>query len=463
MNMKRNFVTGLMIVLMLIGISIGTPTSVQAGTLPQTITFDISSQLPKTYGDAPFTLAATAVPSELPVSFASSNPAVATVSGNLVTIIGAGTATITASQDGDANYAAAVPVDQQLTVSKKPVTVTAVPYSKIYGDGVSIPYVISPPSLIAGDYFYGVLGRAMGENVGQYLVNVGNLCVMTPGKLCNDNYNLTFDPAPVLFTITPRPITVTADAKSKAWNDPDPALTFQITSGNFTFATYIVDGNLITDNNFSGSLVRAAGEEVGTPYVISQGTLALSTNYILSYVPADLTITKATPIIMSAPAATRITSGQALSASTLTGSASVPGNLAFTTPGTIPPAGSYSAPITFTPTDTTHFENLYRTVAVAVGLPNSVQIRREGNFFHSYDFIEDAFAAPPVDGDIIEMRDIDFHLGDQVLNSNIALTFKGGFSALFNDNAGPNSILHGSLTVKQGTLTVEKVTIKPVE
>jgi hypothetical protein len=50
---------------------------------------------------------------------------VATVVGKIVTIKGAGTTVITASQIGDATYAAAVPVAQTLTVGKKALTVTA--------------------------------------------------------------------------------------------------------------------------------------------------------------------------------------------------------------------------------------------------------------------------------------------------------------------------------------------------
>ena len=52
------------------------------------------------------TLAAVAT-SGLPVTYASSNPAVATVSNNVLTIVGAGTTTITASQAGDTSWAPA--------------------------------------------------------------------------------------------------------------------------------------------------------------------------------------------------------------------------------------------------------------------------------------------------------------------------------------------------------------------
>ena len=54
----------------------------------------------------------------LPVTYTSSNPAVATIVGTKLRFLGAGTAVITATQAGNANYDAAAPVSQNLTVNK---------------------------------------------------------------------------------------------------------------------------------------------------------------------------------------------------------------------------------------------------------------------------------------------------------------------------------------------------------
>lgn len=71
-------------------------------------------------GAANFNLTATAT-SGLPVTYMSSNGSVATVTeaGN-VTIVGVGTTTITASQSGDGNYAAATDATQTLSVTAAP-------------------------------------------------------------------------------------------------------------------------------------------------------------------------------------------------------------------------------------------------------------------------------------------------------------------------------------------------------
>ena len=132
----------------------------------QTITFAAISA--KTFGDADFALSATGGASGKPVTYTSSNTAVATITGNMVRIISAGSTTITASQAGTANYAAAFDVAQGLTVNKatatlslsnlsqandgteKAVTVTTNPVGLT---GVSITYNgLSSPPFAVGTY-----------------------------------------------------------------------------------------------------------------------------------------------------------------------------------------------------------------------------------------------------------------------------------------------------------------------
>ena len=85
--------------------------------------------------------------------------------------------------------------------------------------------------------------------------------------------------------VTPRAITVTADSQTRVYGEFDPGLTYKITSGS------LHEGDF-----FTGALTRDAGEDVGT-YAITQGTLALNSNYDLTFVGADLTITKASAVI----------------------------------------------------------------------------------------------------------------------------------------------------------------------
>ena len=90
------------------------PINITITKASQTITFNALSA--KCSNDAAFALTATAS-SGLTVTYMSSNTAVATISGNTVTIVGAGSANITASQAGDGNYFAATDVVQSQTVN----------------------------------------------------------------------------------------------------------------------------------------------------------------------------------------------------------------------------------------------------------------------------------------------------------------------------------------------------------
>ncbi len=91
-------------------------------------------------------------------------------------------------------------------------------------------------------------------------------------------------------------------------------------------------------------------------------------NYSTVTGTVSVTVDPATPTVTSWPAASAITFGQSLAASSFTGGAtSVPGTFAFTAPETVPGAeGSYTASVTFTPTDSANYETVQGTVSVTV-------------------------------------------------------------------------------------------------
>ena len=114
-----------------------------------------------------------------------------------------------------------------------------------------LTYQITSGSLVFGDTFSGSLTRDPGEDVGAYAINQGTLALPA-------SYDLTYIGDDL--TITQRPITVTADPQTKVYGDPDPALTYTVTSGS-----------LVGTDDFSGELTRDTGDDVGT-YAITQGT-----------------------------------------------------------------------------------------------------------------------------------------------------------------------------------------------
>src|SRR5262249_53973908 len=112
--------------------------------------------------------------------------------------------------------------------------------------------------------------------------NVGVGKTLIPSGHVNDgnsgnNYSITFSNASS-GVISIRPITVTADALTKTYGNADPAFTYQITNGS------LVNGDAIT-----GAMTRVAGENVGT-YAIQRGALTAGSNYDLTFVSANLTI-----------------------------------------------------------------------------------------------------------------------------------------------------------------------------
>jgi hypothetical protein len=104
----------------------------------------IASVGSKAFGDAAFAVTAPSSSSSLPVTLSvKSGPA--SISGNSVTLTGAGTVVIAANQAGNANYNAAAEVTTSFTVSKGAQTIgsfTSVG-TKAFGD---VPFAVTAPS-----------------------------------------------------------------------------------------------------------------------------------------------------------------------------------------------------------------------------------------------------------------------------------------------------------------------------
>jgi hypothetical protein len=120
-----------------------------------------------TYGDAPFGISATS-DSGLAVAFTSLTTTVCTVAGTTVTIAGAGSCTIRASQAGDGDYLAATPVTRTLQVAKAVLTVTANNKTRAYG--------LANPA-----FDVGIAGFVYGQTLGTSGVTGTPTCSTTAG------------------------------------------------------------------------------------------------------------------------------------------------------------------------------------------------------------------------------------------------------------------------------------------
>lgn len=177
---------------------------------------NFTSNISKVYNSAPFNPGATAT-SGLAVSYSSSNTAVATVSGSIITIVGVGTSTITATQAGNANYNAATQVQRTLTVSKAPQTISfgTLPV-KTYGDEPFMPDATAS-SGIAVTYTSSNTSVATVDGATVTIVAPGST-VITASQAGNANYSAA-TAVPQTLTVNPKALTVAgAVAASKIYD-----------------------------------------------------------------------------------------------------------------------------------------------------------------------------------------------------------------------------------------------------
>ncbi|NDC00744.1 MAG: hypothetical protein EBZ83_04930, partial [Verrucomicrobia bacterium] len=190
--------------------------------------------------------------------------------------------TLTGAQAG--NYTLTLPVNLAADIGPKPLTLSGVTASsKVYNksDAATLGGSASLSGVVGSDIVNldtsAANARFADANVGtNKAVAVTGLSL---GGAAAGNYSLG-STSTLAADITPKPITVTADAKSKIYGDSDPTLTQQVTTGS-----------LESGDSFTGSLTRATGETIGT-YAIGQGTLSAGANYTITFVSKDLTITK---------------------------------------------------------------------------------------------------------------------------------------------------------------------------
>ncbi|WP_245476509.1 MBG domain-containing protein [Mesorhizobium sp. M7A.F.Ca.CA.004.09.1.2] len=189
------------------------------------------------------------------------------------TASGVGSYSITQGTLANSNYAISY-AGANLAVTKRAITVTADAKSRVYGDAnPALTYQLTAGNFVNGDSLNGALATSAttASDVGSYGI--------TQGTLANSNYAISYVGGNL--SVTPRAITVTADAKSRVYGDDNPTLTYQLTSGDFA-----------NGDSLSGALARtaAASSDVGG-YSITQGTLA-NGNYAISYIGADLSVTQ---------------------------------------------------------------------------------------------------------------------------------------------------------------------------
>ncbi|WP_214073019.1 cadherin-like beta sandwich domain-containing protein [Mucilaginibacter sp. dw_454] len=277
----------------IVGIGSTTITANQAATTDYTATsasqiltvsqaasvINLAAFPPMQFGDADFAPVATSNNTDSPITYSSSNTAVATITaGNLIHIVGVGDADITASQLGSTNYTDATSVVKHLTVAVGTPLITFATLPTLnYGHTDFTLNATSSNSVTSITYTSSDPTVATVTSNTVHITGAGT-AIITASQAAGNNFNAATD-VPQSLTIGQRAITATADAQTRAYGTADPALTYTITSGS-----------LVGLDQLSGTLTRDAGEQPGT-YAINQGSLIANGNYNLSFTAGTLTIT----------------------------------------------------------------------------------------------------------------------------------------------------------------------------
>ena len=188
-----------------------------------------------------------------------------------MTIVGAGTTTITATAGGTTNYQEAT-ASYTLNVAQKDVTITGLSAQSRAYDGTDTATVTGTAvinGLVNNDDVTvnttNATAKFADANVGVSKTVTFDSYALSGTKAAN--YKLTAQPASVTADIITATITVTPDAsQKKAYGTADPTLTYDFTSA--------VNNEVPA---FDGALERETGEDVGE-YIIRKGSLTLKDN-----------------------------------------------------------------------------------------------------------------------------------------------------------------------------------------
>ena len=278
---------------------------------------------PVTYGVSPITLSATGGGSSNPVTFAVvSGPGSFGTgsSSNVLTVTGAGSIVIAASQTGDSNYNSATPVDQTLVVNQAGDTIT-------FGALTPVTYGVSPITLSAtggGSTSAVVYTLLLGPGTisGSTLtVTGGGSIVIEASQAGDSNYQtavpviqtLTVDGASQTITFTPpstpvsygvSPITLTATAGSGL-----PVM-FSVVSGNGTVSGSVLTvtgvGSIVVEADQAGSANYSAAPAVQETVVVNQASQTISftapsspATYGVSPIGLTATASSGLPVVFS--------------------------------------------------------------------------------------------------------------------------------------------------------------------
>ncbi|MBO5345551.1 MAG: hypothetical protein J6A44_01440, partial [Paludibacteraceae bacterium] len=222
--------------------------------LDQTITWNQEFAADLTIGNT-IELSASASSGDA-VTFSSSNEAVATIAGNVLTIVGVGEATITASQAGNNNYNAATEIAKSLSIAKLNQTITW--NQDLAGLMIGNTETLNATASSGLEITYSSDNDAVASINGSTItVNSDGTVTITATQAGNDTYNATSIEKTFTFGRTAQTITWNDDLSALKIND---VITLTATSNAGLEITYTIDNSAVATIEGNTLTIIGAGE-----------------------------------------------------------------------------------------------------------------------------------------------------------------------------------------------------------
>lgn len=292
-------------------------TPVITSSLTHSATYGVATTYNITASNSPTSYSATGLPTGLSV-----NTSTGAITGTPSAVPGTYNVTIGAANGGGGGPTSTLII----TINPKPITITATGPLKVYGTGLADGTFATNFSVSGGMAFSETITSvflSMNAAAALATTNAGLSYVVTPssaaggGGFVSSNYSITY--TAYSGTVSPKPITITANTYYKAFGNTIAASVSGLT--DFT-VTGLVGGQTIGTVTLNFGTGRLAGDANGTyvnqvtPSAATGGTFT-SSNYAITYVPGNLVVSATIPVISVSGtlAAVNTTSGTA-SAST---------------------------------------------------------------------------------------------------------------------------------------------------
>ncbi len=257
-----------------------TPNPSNYGTaVPLTARVTCGASTTPTGGTVTFRLGSTVVASGVPVV-----NGVATFT--LPASQAAGTYAVTADYSGVVNQCPASTGASSHRVNPAPLTVTANPQTKVYGSTFTFSgNQVTATGLLLSDTVTGATMVSAGAIATASVA--GSTYPITPSAAVGTglaNYTITYVDGPM--TVTPKPLTITANSRSKAYGT---TVTF---AGNEFVATGLVNGDAVTSVSLTSEGAPAATSANTTHPIVPSAAVGTGlANYSITYTNGTLTVT----------------------------------------------------------------------------------------------------------------------------------------------------------------------------